>query len=528
MSDHLFRLIKSLSKNEKVYIKRNASFHMLKGQKNNYIRLFDALDRMKEYDESQLMKKFSGEQFVRTLPAARNYLFHVILRNLESYNSSVRSEIRGCLNQVEILFEKGLTDPCLKIIARAETLALKYELTEEYYSIWAWKMNLNGRESNAGKQLLESGKMYAFVKDNLTELNQAALDEYEMKLITHRCAQLGLARNEADILDLENMRADIEGQWKKGEHSFSSTFMHYHKLTTLYQALNKPMKELLFRRKKLELMSLNMHMIDIPPFLYLFPSEMEKTFQLELTLGYYDQLLENFDRLYKQCQKSRSHRKLLQVYLYRLRFSACLQTGLFDAAWEHSKKALNTLAALDLTQALEARRTRLQLDCAIIHLFQQNHKAALRTLDDLMSSDSIQAQTDIYYFAQILQLLVFFEKGDVELLLYKTRSAYRTLYRNKKLYKAEKLLLDFLRKENEAGWDKKTEPQLFGQLKEKLLELFRNHPEEKKFLNYFDLLSWVDSKIEKRPVSEIIQRNHKRLFESSGGKSLLQHLSRQD
>jgi hypothetical protein len=528
MSDHLFRLIKSLSKNEKVYIKRNASFHMLRGQKNNYIRLFDALDRMKEYDEPQLIKKFSGEQFVRTLPAARNYLFHVILRNLESYNSSIRSEIRGCLNQVEILVEKGLTDPCLKIIAKAEALALKYNLTEEYYSIWVWKMTLSGRETNTGKHLLETGQLYAGIRENLDELKQAALDEYELKLINHRCSQLGLARNEADILDLENMLADIEKQRKKGDHSFPSSFMHFHKLTTLYQALNKPMKELLFRRKKLELFAANLHMLDIAPYLYLFPSELEKTFQLELSLGYYDQLHENFDRLFKQCRQSKTHRKLLEVYLYQLRFSACLQTGLFDAAWGHSRKAFSALTALDPTPVLDSLHTRLRLDCAILHLFQHNHKAALRSLDELLSSESIQSQTDLYYFAQILQLLVFFEKGDIELLLYKTRSAYRTLYRNKKLYKAEKMLLDFLRKENEAGWDKKTEPEVFALFRTKVNELFRNHPEEKKFLTYFDLPAWVESKIDKNNVSLVLQKKHKRLFESAAGKSLMSHLSKED
>ena len=55
-SDTLFQLIKSLEKSEKrnfkLYIKRNSASEDLQS-----IQLFDALDKMDEYDEAQLLKK---------------------------------------------------------------------------------------------------------------------------------------------------------------------------------------------------------------------------------------------------------------------------------------------------------------------------------------------------------------------------------------------------------------------------------------------------------------------------------------
>jgi hypothetical protein len=55
-SDTLFQLIKSLEKGEKrnfkLYAKRNSSSEDLK-----IIELFDVLDRMEEYDESNLLKR---------------------------------------------------------------------------------------------------------------------------------------------------------------------------------------------------------------------------------------------------------------------------------------------------------------------------------------------------------------------------------------------------------------------------------------------------------------------------------------
>src|ERR1700709_2541517 len=55
-SDALFQLVKSLEKSEKrnfkLYVKRNSASEDLK-----IIRLFDALDKMDEYDEAHLLKK---------------------------------------------------------------------------------------------------------------------------------------------------------------------------------------------------------------------------------------------------------------------------------------------------------------------------------------------------------------------------------------------------------------------------------------------------------------------------------------
>ena len=58
-SDALFQLIKSLEKAEKrhfkIYIKRSSANEELK-----VIQLFDALDKMSEYDEKILFKKISS------------------------------------------------------------------------------------------------------------------------------------------------------------------------------------------------------------------------------------------------------------------------------------------------------------------------------------------------------------------------------------------------------------------------------------------------------------------------------------
>ena len=60
VKESLFELIRSLTKSEKRYFKLLASRHTI-GDENNYVRLFDAIDRQEEYDEESLFKEFKGE-----------------------------------------------------------------------------------------------------------------------------------------------------------------------------------------------------------------------------------------------------------------------------------------------------------------------------------------------------------------------------------------------------------------------------------------------------------------------------------
>ena len=80
--DQLHQLIHTLSKTEKRYIKRMASLHV-RGDENNYIKLFDLLNDQDEYNESVLQNalQLDRNQFAVT----KNYLYNVILDSLESY-----------------------------------------------------------------------------------------------------------------------------------------------------------------------------------------------------------------------------------------------------------------------------------------------------------------------------------------------------------------------------------------------------------------------------------------------------------
>lgn len=118
-NDHLFELIHSMSSSEKRYFKRNAL--IAKDADANYLKLFDALNKMKAYDEKALKKK----GFVKHLASERKYLYEAILRSLRNYSSeeSVRAQIYDLILDADNLYKRGLYDQSEKRLKKAHRLA---------------------------------------------------------------------------------------------------------------------------------------------------------------------------------------------------------------------------------------------------------------------------------------------------------------------------------------------------------------------------------------------------------------------
>jgi len=126
-SDSLHRLITSLHRTEKGYVKKYCSRHVL-GDGNDYLRLFDAVDAMDEYDERRLKESLSDSPMVKRLPSVKNYLFQQILEAMRAYHAakSAERQIVELLVDADFLWEKALYDLAYKRIVKAKDLAERH------------------------------------------------------------------------------------------------------------------------------------------------------------------------------------------------------------------------------------------------------------------------------------------------------------------------------------------------------------------------------------------------------------------
>ncbi len=118
MADDLFQLIKALDKNEKGYFKKFAARYGEKTTGNDYLKLFDLLDKADEYNEETVKKHFAkaGKKF--NLSAQKTYLYKQLIRCLRSYHSAQNSsyKLTESLLDIQNLTDKGLDGQAMELV----------------------------------------------------------------------------------------------------------------------------------------------------------------------------------------------------------------------------------------------------------------------------------------------------------------------------------------------------------------------------------------------------------------------------
>jgi hypothetical protein len=186
----LFELIKSLSQAEKSYFKKHNGKGKQEHAKNNYVLLFEAIDKQDSYDETKLLKKFNAHKFVNQFSVAKHYLYNLILKSLEAGNTTITHELNSIVERVEILMKKTLYDQSMAWIGKGKKLSLKHERYLEF-------VKLNELEKVV---LMLSGKLHLSVRDQ---------DPYD------RAESLEALQKTDNAIRLEELKYRMHGlQWE--------------------------------------------------------------------------------------------------------------------------------------------------------------------------------------------------------------------------------------------------------------------------------------------------------------------------
>ena len=126
MRNYIFELVHSMTMNEKSYFKKFASIHSSKTSKN-YLRLFDALTEMQEFDVEMFKNKFKGEPIERYLSSEMNYLEEQLLKSLTNFSFEKNNQNQKYIHYISILIDKGFRKRAKKILKKTKTAAYKKE-----------------------------------------------------------------------------------------------------------------------------------------------------------------------------------------------------------------------------------------------------------------------------------------------------------------------------------------------------------------------------------------------------------------
>lgn len=492
--ENLFLLIKSLSKAEKRYFRLFAANTKSDKQKNNnYLLLFDAIDKQAIYDEQAIKKRFTGQAFVKQLHVTKNYLSQLILKSLRNFHSklSKETELRDLLRDVEILFHKELYSQCRDLLNKAHHLATRYEYLTILLDINRWKRRVylaTSASINSRPSLNE------LLKENNTHLQK----------LTHQQHYWDWTINLFDYLKSvnDNQEAFLETEWFKDStkaDTIQAKKLYHHVLMGYYIMAERNYDKAIETIDNL-ITLLEAHPKHIAEDISSYLTALNNKAGLLLELRLYEQIPPLFQTIRNASQKY----KIKEVTSANLKVQ--LHTYNLELELYRDTRAHQTGIALisEIETFLQKFPKKIPDDyllCfyyqfAYLHFKQQQYSTALQWLNKILKTKFDTPRQDLESYARFLHLIIHFEQGNIIVLRYAVESCRRFLKKNaSKLNTFEKVLLRFFSKICTQPPDNYKE--LFIKLQE---ELFAdNSPEERsQHLDYLDFETWMAENIQKK------------------------------
>jgi hypothetical protein len=119
--------------------------------------------------------------------------------------------------------------------------------------------------------------------------------------------------------------------------------------------------------------------------------------------------------------------------------------------------------------------------------------------------ESGELRTDLQCYSRLLHLMAHYELNNFEIMESLTKSVYRFMARMENLTVVEDAMFKFLRQSFTLS-PRKLKPALETFL-QKIKHLEKNRFETRAFA-YMDIISWVESKVYAKPMSEIIRNKY--------------------
>ncbi len=137
-----------------------------------------------------------------------------------------------------------------------------------------------------------------------------------------------------------------------------------------------------------------------------------------------------------------------------------------------------------------------------LYLIIGQYKNAVKWLNELINTNEKKIRQDLFQDAKILSIIIHYELGNIDYLIYLVKSTLNSLKKNDSKFKLDSTIVNFFQKEIIKNIDETKHALAFTQLKKEIEEIIKN-PSEAKALNSFDYLVWIDSKIRKCSMAQI-------------------------
>lgn len=504
-TDALFQLVKSLEKSEKrnfkLYVKRNTATDDLK-----IIQLFDALDKMADYDEKQLLKKAKGIS-KQQLSNIKAHLYKQVLSSLRLIRDedNIDIHLHEQMDHARILFNKGLYLQSLKVLERLKETARTYQqLTYLQQALFFEKkietlFITRSMQDRADKLSAESDTVNAQLA-TVNQLSNLSLQLYSW-YIRH-----GHARNENDMKGLKvffEKNLPAAAQQATGFYERLYLYQSYVWYAFIRQDFLQYYR---YSQKWVDLFAAHPLLLKVETANYIkgMHNLMGAHFNLVNQAKLADSI-KQFEHFTKQkfLQANENNRILAYQYLYTARINLYFLQGTFTKGLRLVPFLEEMLKEYGLY--LDTHRVLVfYYKIACLYFGSGNNEKTIDYLNRIINQKG-DLRTDLQCYARLLHLIAHYELGNFDLLEYLIKSVYRYMAKMENLSKVEEAMFAFLRRSFHVGAH-----ALKPEFEKLLLQLkkYEGNPVEARAFTYLDVISWLESKISGVNVQDVIREKY--------------------
>src|SRR5688572_8740346 len=502
-TDALFQLIKSLEKSEKrnfkLYVQRNSSSENLK-----IVQLFDALDKMDNYDENLLLSK-SKDLKKQQLSNIKAHLYKQILSSLRliKNENNIDIQLHEMMDHARILYNKGLYLQSLKMLDRMKELArtnnqITYLLQVLFFEKKIEALHITRSMTDRAEQLTcdvdETNRRLVMVS-KLSNLSLLLYSWY----IKH-----GHARDENDEKEIQKF---FDEHYPPGADEARGFYERLYLFQSYCWYAFIRQDFLLYYRytqKWVELFEKEKFMIDVETAHYI--KGMHNLMGAHFDLQNYNKLkeaLEKFEEFSHSGLVINNHNNRIQtfVYLHLSKINKHFMEGTFTEGLQLVPYIEEKLKEYEIY--LDRHRILVfYYKIASLYFGSGHYEKAIDYLNKIINW-KVDLRTDLQCYSRLLHLIAHYELGNFQLLEYLFKSVYRFMAKMGNLSVVEEEIFRFLRRTFHLS-PRQLKPE-FAKLLEELKQLQANRFETRAFA-YLDIISWLESKMDNIPATEIVIR----------------------
>ncbi len=467
-----------------------------------YVSLFNTISGNRSINADLLREKFLLENKEASFDTTVKYLYKILLDTLLDLRKEQDSyyQLFNSIMKARILFEKSLFEECFDLLSKviedskklenyyalllASRLELEYLLALNFPLVDE-KTLLNKHHKineilNFIRKINQQSSLYELLKHRVVYNGNVRSQEQKMMLNDLVVSEMSiLASSNLENFEINKLHQLFQANYLISVGDYKSALRSYIELNSLFEK--------------------NKHLWHNPPIYYLL--NLEGVLDSLRSIGNYEGMEYFIDQLKKIESPSVNFNANVNCLIFLYELFPKLDQGDFISSATHMGNYADTLYnkmnLLSLT-----RQAELSLYAALIFFGNKDYKKAHKFLSMIILKGKNYFYLPFYRTIRLVDLMILNEMGDFDLISYKTRSIKREMKDIDKGYQIEKVMLGFVNKEDLPMTSKKR-----NILWEKIsveLESFSHDIFEQQVLRLFDFTAWIESKIRKIPLNEVL------------------------